>query len=52
MNPQTIKLFQSKNTDEWETPQSFYDEIDMEFKFTQTTYKTFRVIHKYNYGKW
>jgi site-specific DNA-methyltransferase (adenine-specific) len=33
MDENTIKLFQSKLSDEWETPQDRYDEWNKEFKF-------------------
>jgi phage N-6-adenine-methyltransferase len=33
MDENTIKLFGSKNSDEWSTPQSFFDEVNKEFNF-------------------
>jgi len=33
MDNQQIKLFGSKNSDEWETPQGLYEELDEEFAF-------------------
>lgn len=33
MNNQQIKLFASKNSDEWETPQALYDKLNLEFNF-------------------
>ena len=33
MNEQTIKLFQSKKTDNWQTPKWLYDELNEEFDF-------------------
>ena len=33
MNTQQIKLFQSKKTDDWQTPQWLYDELNDEFDF-------------------
>lgn len=34
MDKQQIKLFSSKHSDEWETPQWLYDKLDNEFGFT------------------
>ncbi len=34
MNKNTIQLFGSKETDEWETPDRLYYELDNEFDFT------------------
>lgn len=34
MNKNTIQLFGSKETDEWETPDHLYNELDKEFDFT------------------
>lgn len=33
MNYQTIKLFSSRNSDEWETPQKIFDNLNQEFNF-------------------
>ena len=33
MNKQQIKLFQSKETDNWQTPKWLYDELNSEFNF-------------------
>jgi len=33
MNPQQIKLFSSKKSDNWQTPPELYAELDKEFKF-------------------
>ena len=33
MNTQQIKLFQSKKTDNWQTPKWLYDELNDEFNF-------------------
>jgi len=33
MDKNTIKLFGSKKTDNWQTPKDFYDELNEEFKF-------------------
>jgi len=33
VNENTIKLFQSRNTDSWETPKYLYEELDQEFHF-------------------
>lgn len=33
MNKQTIKLFSSKKTDNWQTPLLFYHKLDIEFNF-------------------
>jgi len=34
MNKNTIKLFGSKKTDNWQTPPELYKELNREFKFT------------------
>ena len=33
MNKQQIKLFQSKKTDDWQTPPELYKTLDLEFNF-------------------
>jgi len=33
VNNQQIKLFSSKNSDEWGTPQTLYDKLNLEFNF-------------------
>jgi len=33
MNESTIKLFQSKKTDNWQTPKDLYDKLNEEFNF-------------------
>ena len=33
MDENTIKLFSSKKTDNWQTPKELYNELDREFKF-------------------
>lgn len=33
MDENTVRLFQSKNSDDWKTPNEFYLDLDAEFKF-------------------
>ena len=33
MNPNTIKLFQSKDSDDWQTPKDILEELNKEFNF-------------------
>ena len=33
MDKNTIKLFQSKESDDWETPKELYDKLNKEFNF-------------------
>lgn len=42
-----IKLLQSKSTDEWGTPQDFYDKLNNEFRFTLDVCAT-KENHKHN----